>query len=48
LRPDFAEIEELGRESGILEGTAHFDDYVDTSFAKEAETLQPYVWEATK
>jgi NitT/TauT family transport system substrate-binding protein len=48
LRPDFAEIEELGRESGILEGTAHFDDYVDTSFAKEAETLQPYTWEATK
>jgi NitT/TauT family transport system substrate-binding protein len=48
LKPDFAEIEELGRESGILKGTAHFDDYVDPSFAAQADKLQPYQFEAPK
>jgi NitT/TauT family transport system substrate-binding protein len=48
LRPDFAEIEELGKESGILKGTAHFDDYVDPSFAKEASELPAYTWEEKK
>ncbi|HEX5052978.1 MAG TPA: ABC transporter substrate-binding protein [Planctomycetota bacterium] len=33
LRKDFEEIERLGREAGMLAGTAHFDDYVDSSFA---------------
>jgi len=33
LKKDFEEIEDLGRESGILQGTAHFEDYVDASFA---------------
>ena len=34
LRKDFEEIEALGKESGILQGTAHFEDYVDPSFAE--------------
>lgn len=34
-RPNFAEIEQLGKEAGMLQGTAHFDDYVDDSFAPE-------------
>lgn len=44
LKPDFEEIEQLGRESGILEGTAHFEDYVDPSFAAEANRLSAYDW----
>jgi len=36
LKPDFEEIEQLGKESGILQGTAHFEDYVDPSFADVA------------
>lgn len=31
-RPDFEEIEALGKEAGILNGTAHFQDYCDPSF----------------
>lgn len=36
LKADFEEIEALGRESGILMGTARFEDYVDPSFADSA------------
>lgn len=36
LKADFEEIEALGRESGILQGTARFEDYVDPSFADTA------------
>jgi NitT/TauT family transport system substrate-binding protein len=36
LRKEFEEIEELGKMSGILKGTAHFEDYVDPSFADNA------------
>jgi NitT/TauT family transport system substrate-binding protein len=36
LKPDFEEIEALGKASGILNGTAHFEDYVDPSFAEVA------------
>ena len=43
LKPDFEEIERLGRESGILEGTARFADYVDPSFA-EAATASVEEW----
>jgi len=32
-RPNFEEIEMLAKEAGILKGTAHFEDYVDDSFA---------------
>jgi NitT/TauT family transport system substrate-binding protein len=34
-RPDFEEIERLGREAGLLEGKAHFEDYADASFVRE-------------
>lgn len=40
LRADFEEIERLGKETGMLSGAAHFEDYVDDSFAAEAN-LQP-------
>lgn len=40
LRADFEEIEQLGKETGMLKGTAHFEDYVDDSFAPEA-SAQP-------
>ena len=48
LKPDFEEIETLGREAGILTGKAHFADYVDPSFASSAQRLQAYDWEAKK
>lgn len=44
LKKDFEEIEELGKESGILKGTAHFEDYVDDSFAQKTEDLKPYAF----
>jgi NitT/TauT family transport system substrate-binding protein len=46
LRKDFEEIEALGREAGVLNGTAHFDDYADPSFVKDETQVQPYDWEA--
>ncbi len=48
LRQDFAEIEALGRESGILTGKAGFDDYVDPSFAGSAQQLAAHEWEMKK
>jgi NitT/TauT family transport system substrate-binding protein len=45
-RADFEEIEALGREAGILRGSAHFEDYADGSFAERASRLQPFAWEA--
>lgn len=48
LKPDFEEIEVLGREAGILTGKAHFADYVDASFAGSAQRLGAYQWEAKK
>lgn len=36
LRADFEEIQRLAREAGILAGTVNFEDYVDDSFAAEA------------
>ena len=47
-RPDFEEIESLGVESGILKGTAHFEDYADSSFVSEETAIQPFVWESTQ
>jgi NitT/TauT family transport system substrate-binding protein len=41
-RANFEEIERLGKESGILEGTAHFDDYVDDSFAPDDDKVQAH------
>lgn len=49
LKPDFEEIEALGKESGILQGTAHFEDYVDTSFSDAAtEKLEAWNFEGPK
>ncbi|MGI8819299.1 MAG: ABC transporter substrate-binding protein [Chthoniobacterales bacterium] len=43
-RPNFEEIEMLAKEAGMLQGTAHFDDYIDASFAPEDDAVlaQPY------
>lgn len=48
LKKDFEEIEALGRESGILKGTAHFEDYVDVSFAEEASKGEAWKYEGPK
>ncbi|MGI8604535.1 MAG: ABC transporter substrate-binding protein [Verrucomicrobiales bacterium] len=48
LRANFEEIEQLAGEAGILQGTAHFEDYVDDSFAPEPSTVQPYDFEVKK
>jgi NitT/TauT family transport system substrate-binding protein len=39
LRANFEEIEQLGREAGILQGTARFEDYVDDSFAPDDDAV---------
>lgn len=39
-RPDFEEIELLGREAGILEGKAGFQDYADPTFVRESATIE--------
>ena len=46
-RDDFEEIERIGKMAEILTGTAHFDDYADTTFVNDESTIQPYAWEAT-
>ena len=48
MRANFEEIERLAVEAGTLAGTAHFDDYVDDSFAPDPATVQPYVFEEKK
>lgn len=48
LRRDFEEIEQLAKEAGILKGTAHFDDYVDDSFAAEASAKPVPAFEVKK
>jgi NitT/TauT family transport system substrate-binding protein len=49
LKPDFEEIEQLGKESGVLQGTAHFEDYVDPSFADSATNrLDAWQYEGPK
>ena len=40
------EIQQLGAESGILAGTAGFDDYADPSFVPDETAIVPYEWEA--
>jgi NitT/TauT family transport system substrate-binding protein len=44
-RPDFEEIEVLGRDAGILDGTATFPDYADPSFVREDVTIDAYTFE---
>ncbi len=45
VRKDFEEIEALGLESGILKGTAHFEDYTDASFARDESKIVAWDWE---
>ena len=47
LRADFEEIEQLAKETGVLKGTAHFEDYVDDSFAPDPATVQAPAFEVT-
>lgn len=48
-RDNFAEIEQLAKESGIIKGEVTFDDYVDVSFGqKAAENLKAYDYAAEK
>jgi NitT/TauT family transport system substrate-binding protein len=44
-RKDFEEIEALGKEAGILNGTAHFNDYCDDSFVRDEATVLPWQWD---
>ncbi len=46
LKKDFEEIQALAVEAGIMQGTVGFNDYVDTSFAKDDASIQPYKWES--
>ena len=48
LRPDFEEIEKLAIEAGILQGTVHFEDYVDDTFAPDPALVKPPVFEVKK
>ena len=49
LKADFEEIEVLGKESGILKGTAHFEDYVEPSFADTAtDKVEAWKYEGGK
>ena len=47
-RKDFEEIESLGREAGILEGKATFDDYTDVRFVPDDSNLKAYEWGGLK
>jgi len=44
-RPDFEEIETLGRQAGILDGKAGFQDYADPSFVEDGATIEGYEFE---
>ena len=44
-RKDFEEIEALGREAGILEGKARFEDYADPSFVPPEATIESFKFE---
>jgi len=48
MRPEFEEIERLAKEAGILQGTAHFEDYVDETFAPEPTTVNAPKFEVRK
>lgn len=42
---DFEEIEQLGREAGVLAGTVHFADYCDTTFVRPDGQLERWTFE---
>jgi NitT/TauT family transport system substrate-binding protein len=45
VRKNFEEIETLGKEAGVLKGTAHFEDYADDSFVPDEAAVKPHAWE---
>jgi NitT/TauT family transport system substrate-binding protein len=47
-RPDFEEIEKLGVQAGILQGTVRFEDYCDDSFGPDDSGVQPHDWPGLK
>ena len=46
-KADFEEIEALGKDAGIINGTAKFEDYTDVSFVPDESLVKPYVFEGT-
>jgi len=44
-KPDFLEIEALGKASGVLKGTATFEDYADPSFVPPGKQVEELSWE---
>jgi NitT/TauT family transport system substrate-binding protein len=46
-RPDFEEIEKLGKQAGVLKGTARFEDYTDTSFVPDDAAVKAHEWPGT-
>lgn len=48
MRANFEEIEVLAKEAGILKGTAHFEDYVDESFAPQDDAVVAQSYEPKK
>lgn len=47
-REEFEKIERLGREAGILDGSASFEDYADTRFSDGTQAAQAYDWEVPR
>ena len=48
LRAEFEEIERLAKEAGILQGTAHFEDYADETFAPDPTAVHAPHFEVKK
>ncbi len=48
VRKDLEEIEALGMEAGILNGSIGFDDYADPSFVTDDSKVKPWEWEGLK
>ncbi len=44
-KPDFQEIEQLGKISGVLSGTVRFEEYCDPSFVPDESAVPAYQWE---
>ena len=44
-KPDFLEIEALGKASGVLKGTVTFEDYADPSFVPPEKQIEELSWE---
>jgi NitT/TauT family transport system substrate-binding protein len=48
VRKDLEEIEALGKEAGILKGTARFEDYTDTSFVTDDSQIKPWEYKGAQ